>query len=130
MARDLDNLLAPGRHMACDPQTQAFMREIPQCWLTGHAAGVAAALASASGVPVADVDLSALQAELRRQGAYLQLADSTGAIAGGPPRGPNVSITADTPGVVSARDDDLDRRLGAEHLTTSASGSLSGTASG
>jgi len=97
VARDLDNLLAPGRHMACDPQTQAFMREIPQCWLTGQAAGVAGALASASQVPVADVDLSALQSELRRQGAYLQLADSTGAIAGGPPRGPNVSITADTP---------------------------------
>ena len=36
-----------GRHIACDAQTQAFMREIPQCWLTGQAAGVAAALASA-----------------------------------------------------------------------------------
>jgi hypothetical protein len=78
VARDLDNLLAPGRHMACDPQTQAFMREIPQCWLTG-----------------------ALQAELSRQGVYLQSGlgarDSIGAIAGGPPRGPKVSITADTP---------------------------------
>ncbi len=92
VARDLDNLLAPGRHMSCDAQTQAFMREIPQCWLTGQAAGVAAALAASEGVPVADVEAEALQAELRRQGAYL-----TGAIAGGPPRGPKVSITADTP---------------------------------
>ena len=34
----------------------------------------------------------------RRQGAYLQPgSDSIGAIAGGPPRGPKVSITADTP---------------------------------
>jgi hypothetical protein len=101
VARDLDNLLAPGRHMAGDPQTQAFMREIPQCWLTGQAAGVAATLAFASGSGVADVDVAALQAELRRQGAYLQSGsgadDSIGAIAGGPPRGPNVSITADTP---------------------------------
>jgi hypothetical protein len=93
VARDLDNLLAPGRHLACDPQTQAFMREIPQCWLTGQAAGVAAALAVAAAVPVAEVDISALQAELRRQAVYL----STAAIAGGPPRGPKVSITADTP---------------------------------
>jgi hypothetical protein len=97
VARDLDNLLAPGRHMSCDPQTQAFMREIPQCWLTGQAAGAAAALASAAGIPAKDVDSAGLRAELRRQGAYLQKADSTGAIAGGPPRGPKVSITADTP---------------------------------
>jgi FAD dependent oxidoreductase len=47
VARDLDNVLAPGRHMSCDPQTQAFMREIPQCWMTGQAAGVAEALAVA-----------------------------------------------------------------------------------
>ncbi len=99
VARDLDNLLSPGRHMSCDAQTQAFMREIPQCWLTGQAAGVAAALAAATNGAAADVDLAALQAELRRQGAYLQAAagDSTAAIAGGPPRGPKVSITAETP---------------------------------
>ena len=96
VARDLDNLLAPGRHMSCDPQTQAFMREIPQCWLTGQAAGVAAALAVAANSAAADVDVPALQSELRRQGVFLQ-GDSMGAIAGGPPRGPKVSITADTP---------------------------------
>ena len=96
VARDLDNLLAPGRHVSCDPQTQAFMREIPQCWLTGQAAGVAAALAVGAHAAVADVDVGALQAELRRQDVYLQR-DSIGAIAGGPPRGPKVSITADTP---------------------------------
>jgi FAD dependent oxidoreductase len=92
VARDLDNLLAPGRHMSCDPQTQAFMREIPQCWLTGQAAGVAAALAVSEGVAVPDVVAEALQGELGRQGVYL-----TAAMAGGPSRGPKVSITADTP---------------------------------
>ncbi len=92
VARDLDNLLAPGRHMSCDPQTQAFMREIPQCWLTGQAAGVAAALAVSESAQVAEIEVDTLQAALRRQGVYL-----TGAIAGGPPRGPKVSITADTP---------------------------------
>jgi hypothetical protein len=101
VARDLDNLLAPGRHMVCDPQTQAFMREIPQCWLTGQAAGVAAALAAGSGSGVPDVDAGALRAELARQGVYLESGSgaeaSMGAMAGRPPRGPNVSITADTP---------------------------------
>jgi hypothetical protein len=94
--RDLDNVLVAGRHIACDPQTQAFMREIPQCWMTGQAAGVAAAHAATTAANVPDAGVAALQRELLRQGVYLQ-GDSIGAIAGGPPRGPKVSITADTP---------------------------------
>ena len=70
--RELDNVLAAGRHIACDPQTQAFMREIPQCWMTGQAAGAAAAAAARDGLAVADVDVAALRSELRRQGVYLQ----------------------------------------------------------
>ena len=46
----LDGLLAPGRHLACDASSHSFLREIPQCWLTGHAAGAAAALAVARNV--------------------------------------------------------------------------------
>lgn len=94
--RDLDNVLVAGRHIACDPQTQAFMREIPQCWMTGQAAGVAAAHSATTAASVPEADVAALQRELLGQGAYLQ-DDSIGAIAGGPPRGPKVSITADTP---------------------------------
>ena len=73
LSADLGNVLAPGRHVATDPSTQSFMREIPQCWLTGHAAGVAAALAASAGVRPRDVDVRELQAELVRQGAYLQV---------------------------------------------------------
>jgi len=74
------------------------MREIPQCWMTGQAVGAAAAQAATAGIATVDVDVAALRRELRRQGAYLQAGtDSIGAIAGGPPRGPKVSITADTP---------------------------------
>lgn len=72
VARDLDNLLVGGRHLACDPPTQAFMREIPQCWLTGQAAGAAAALAAAADVPAAALSVEQLQRELLRQGAYLR----------------------------------------------------------
>jgi carbohydrate-binding DOMON domain-containing protein len=48
------------------------MREIPQCWLTGQAAGVAAALAVAQKVQPRAVDIHALQATLIAQGAYLR----------------------------------------------------------
>jgi FAD dependent oxidoreductase len=69
---DLDNVLVGGRHVATDPQTQAFMREIPQCWLTGQAAGVAAALSAGTGAAPKEIDVRELRSELRGQGVYLQ----------------------------------------------------------
>lgn len=68
----LDGLLAPGRHLACDATSHSFLREIPQCWLTGHAAGVAAALSADAGIEPRAVDPRAIRAALRRQGAHLQ----------------------------------------------------------
>ena len=70
--RSLDGLLACGRHVSCDANSHGFMREIPQCWLTGQAAGVAAALAVGSGVQPRKVDITALQTALRAQGVFLQ----------------------------------------------------------
>ena len=68
----LDGLLACGRHIACDANSHGFMREIPQCWITGQAAGVGAALAANRGVEPRAVDLNELQAALVAQGAYLR----------------------------------------------------------
>lgn len=68
----LDGLLACGRHISCDRNSHGFMREIPQCWITGQAAGVAAALSVAQGVQPRAVNIQALQAELARQGVYLR----------------------------------------------------------
>jgi hypothetical protein len=68
---ELDNILGAGRHIACDPSSHSFLREIPQCWLTGQAAGVAAALAARAGIRARDVSPHAIQTELLRQGAYL-----------------------------------------------------------
>jgi hypothetical protein len=68
----LDGLLAPGRHVACDPNSHGFMREIPQCWVTGQGAGVAAAVALSQGVEPRDVDVARVQARLRAQGVYLR----------------------------------------------------------
>jgi len=69
---ELDGLLACGRHIACDPNSHGFMREIPQCWITGQAAGVGAALAAARGVEPRAVDPGELQTALAAQGAYLR----------------------------------------------------------
>ena len=63
----LDNILGAGRHVA----SRTFLREIPQCWLTGQAAGVAAALSANAGTRPRDLSASDIQRELLRQGAYL-----------------------------------------------------------
>lgn len=73
----LDGLLAPGRHLACDAGSHSFLREIPQCWLTGHAAGAAAALAVAHGVAPRAVPIAELRDALRKQGAFLQQREAT-----------------------------------------------------
>jgi 2-polyprenyl-6-methoxyphenol hydroxylase-like FAD-dependent oxidoreductase len=77
----LDNVLVAGRHIATDPQTQSFMREIPQCWVTGQAAGAAAAMSASSGADPAALDMRRLRDELRRQGVYLQPARSRASAA-------------------------------------------------
>jgi hypothetical protein len=66
VSADFDNVFAGGRHVACDPSTQSFMREIPQCWLTGHAAGVGAAVAANRGVQPREVDVGEVRAILRQ----------------------------------------------------------------
>src|SRR5271163_504119 len=67
---------APGEAQECQSEAAAirphtFLREIPQCWLTGQAAGVAAALAAGTGKRPRDIAVSAIQRELLRQGVYL-----------------------------------------------------------
>jgi hypothetical protein len=68
----LDGLIACGRHVACDPNTHGFMREIPQCWITGQAAGAAAAIAANRGLAPRAVDIAELQSALERQGVFLR----------------------------------------------------------
>ncbi len=69
---ELDGLLACGRHIACDPNSHGFMREIPQCWITGQAAGVGAALAANLGIEPRAVNLDELQNTLLGQGVVLR----------------------------------------------------------
>ena len=83
----LDGVLGAGRHLACDASSHSFLREVPQCWLTGQAAGVAAALAAGSGVQPRALSPRAVQRALLGQGAYLSPAVERAANAGAPTAG-------------------------------------------
>jgi hypothetical protein len=68
----LDGLLACGRHISCDANSHGFLREIPQCWLTGQAAGAAAALAADQGIEPRRIDVKELQRRLKAQGVFVR----------------------------------------------------------
>ena len=68
----LDGLLAAGRNLSADTRSHAALREIPECWVMGEAAGVASVQALDAGVALRDVDVAAVQAQLARQGAVVE----------------------------------------------------------
>ena len=67
----LDGLLAAGRNLSADTRSHAALREIPECWAMGEAAGVAGVHAIDDSVAVRDVDSGRLRAQLARQGAVV-----------------------------------------------------------
>jgi hypothetical protein len=69
LPRGVEQLLVAGRHYSVTPEAQRISREIPPCMAMGEAAGVAAALALEADVSVRDLDATAVQAALRKQGA-------------------------------------------------------------
>ena len=71
----VDDLLVAGRCASCDHEALGSLRVMPQCGVMGHAAGVASVLSLRAGVPPRRVEIPALQAALRAQGAILDEAD-------------------------------------------------------
>ena len=71
--RSLDNVLVAGRCISTDRYMQSSVRGMPCCFITGQAAGTAAAiLASFNGKKTAhDIDIRLLQQNLKDIGAYL-----------------------------------------------------------
>jgi hypothetical protein len=65
-------LIVAGRHLSSDASSHTFMREIPQCWLTGQAAGTAAALAVSQNCELATLAIPTLQDALEDQGLHLR----------------------------------------------------------
>ena len=80
LPQGIEGVIGAGRHISCDPSSHSFLREVPQCWMSGQAAGVAAALAVNAALPPRQLDVRLIQHELLRQGAYLS--PSVEAIAG------------------------------------------------
>ena len=69
----MDNLFVAGRHVGADRAMQASVRVIPGAYITGQAAGIAAALCAKDGCDTHSLDVKALQATLKKVGAYLSV---------------------------------------------------------
>jgi hypothetical protein len=67
----VDNLFVPGRCASMSHEGQSSARVSGSCFVMGQAAGSAADLALAAGVPPRRIDVRALQARLTADGAFL-----------------------------------------------------------
>jgi hypothetical protein len=73
--RGIDNLLVAGRCVSCDHLALGSLRVMPQCFLEGDAAGVAAALAIENHSAPGEISIPDLQAKLRGFGAIITSED-------------------------------------------------------
>jgi hypothetical protein len=67
----IDNLLAAGRCISMELRMCDLVRLIPNCFVTGQAAGVAAAVSADQGCRPREVDVAKVQKVLKEQEAYL-----------------------------------------------------------
>jgi hypothetical protein len=71
VARRVDNVLAAGRCISTELSMVDLVRLIPNCFVTGHAAGVAAAVSVQDGCTPRQVEIAKVQRILKQQEAYL-----------------------------------------------------------
>jgi len=69
--KNVDNLLTGGRSVSGEPRMSDLLRVIPTCWVTGHAAGVAAALAAKQNCTPRELSVPEIRKTLLAQKAYL-----------------------------------------------------------
>ncbi|HEX4002348.1 MAG TPA: FAD-dependent oxidoreductase [Candidatus Acidoferrales bacterium] len=67
----VENVLAAGRCISAEFEVADITRLIPVCWVTGQAAGLAAALCIQNNCKPRNVNVAKLQDLLHQQGAYL-----------------------------------------------------------
>ncbi len=72
LPQKVKNLIVAGRCISTTHEAMGAIRVMATCMAMGEAAGRAAKLALRSGVAPTEIDVSALQAELRVKGAYLR----------------------------------------------------------
>lgn len=71
LPKNTKNLLTAGRSISADREMMGSLRVMPCCYVTGMAAGAAAALSVQQGVDLRELDLEKLQKTLKKMGAYL-----------------------------------------------------------
>jgi hypothetical protein len=69
--RKLRNVFVAGRCVSADRYIQGSIRVMPGCYITGQAAGTAAALAVEGNTDARGVSVAQLQARLKGMGAFL-----------------------------------------------------------
>ena len=69
--RRLENVLVAGRCISTDRYVHGSLRVMPGCFITGQAAGAAAALAVAKRTSTRGIDVKELQQRLKDMGAFL-----------------------------------------------------------
>jgi len=69
--QQVENVLCAGRCVSTDRAVMASLRVIPGCWITGMAAGTAAAMSIAQDCTPRALPARTLQQQLKRDGAFL-----------------------------------------------------------
>lgn len=69
--KNVENILTAGRSISGEPAMSDVIRVIPNCWVSGHAAGAAAAVAVQDGTLARAVSIPKVRALLKEQKAYL-----------------------------------------------------------
>ena len=71
LPKGLDNVLVTGRCVSTDYKMEGSLRVMPGCYITGQAAGMAAAIAATLGTDTRGVPVSTLLEKLQAIGAFL-----------------------------------------------------------
>lgn len=71
LPKNVENIITAGRSLSAEPLMSDVVRVYPNCWVSGHAAGVAAAIAVKSDVTARAVSIPDVQKALLEQKAYL-----------------------------------------------------------
>ncbi|AQQ71765.1 putative FAD-binding dehydrogenase [Limihaloglobus sulfuriphilus] len=70
-AKGLENLLVAGRCISTDQKMQSSIRTMPGCFITGQAAGAAAAIAAKQNCRLSQININDLQNKLTDIGAFI-----------------------------------------------------------
>ena len=71
LPKNVENILTGGRSVSAEPLMSDLVRVYPNCWVTGHAAGVAAATAVLEDSTARSVNVAEVRKNLLAQNAYL-----------------------------------------------------------